>query len=113
MFSALFCSSSRSVLKLSSPEEAVVRGKGIARTSKRKLEKEDADAYLDLSYYNSIDLLFDLQSEKVKVARVSHLYLRSVALPTRSLSSRIISWNASGCVLVRIRGKRPCACTNP
>ena len=55
MFSALFCSSSRSVLKLSSPEEAVVRGKGIARTSKRKLEKEDADAYLDLSYYNSIE----------------------------------------------------------
>ena len=39
MFSALFCSSRRSVLKLSSPEEAVVRGNGIARTSRRKLER--------------------------------------------------------------------------
>ena len=52
MFSALFCSSRRSVLKLSSPEEAVVRGKGIARTSRRKLEK-------------------------VEVARVPYLFLRS------------------------------------
>ena len=46
MFSALFCSSSRSVLKLSSPEEAVVRGKGIARTSRRKLERRHARATL-------------------------------------------------------------------